>query len=104
MKNQLQPGDWTPRAIAVLVALRNGPLSARQLSARIADRDVDETQVLLAAMAADDDAMITVKSGQWYLDHDGLGWLQNHGLDAVPGARLWTVDTLERARRMVPHG
>lgn len=108
MKNEPQPGDLTPRAIAVLVALRLGPLSDRQLSARIGDRNINETRVLLAAMSGGaarrqelweaNDTMIVVRTDQWYLDHDGLGWLQDHGLDAVPGA------TLELARRVVPRG
>lgn len=92
--------DITPRAIAVLVALRNGPLTATQLRSRIGDGgSAIQTLELLRDMRLLGLVAQVVESNQtaaaWYLDHDGIGWLQTSGLDAVPEARLWVA--IERA-------
>lgn len=81
--------DLKPRAVAVLVALRSGALTDTQIRSRIGERRTDDTVQLLHDMR---DLRLVVRlasTGRWYLDHDGLGWLQSHGLDAMPGARAW---------------
>lgn len=81
--------DLKPRAIAVLMALRSGALTDTQIRARIGERRTDDTIQLLHDMR---DLRLVVKlasTGRWYLAEDGIGWLQRHGLDAVPWARSW---------------
>ena len=86
-------GDLRPRAIAVLCALRSGPKTANQIGTAIGDgskspqrRDTDDLLSDMAFMK-----LITSHDGRWYLDHDGLGWLQSNGLDAVNEAKIWNV-------------
>lgn len=102
MKNEQKFGDLKPRAIAVLVALRSGALTDTQIRARIGERRTDDTVQLLHDMR---DLRLVIKlasTGRWYLDHDGLGWLQDHGLDAVPGAKIWRAELDAHMERMQP--
>ena len=82
--------DLKPRAVALLCSLRQGPRTTIQLRNAIGDAEQSETSLLIADMMAmvarvDDDH-------RWYLTHDGLGWLQSHGLDAVPEARMYVAE------------
>lgn len=94
--------DLKPRAIAVLCALRSGPKTSNQLGTAIGDGSDragrNATRVLLDVLSdreyGKEDGrgpMIVEHGGLWYLDHDGLGWLQGQGLDAVAEARAWNV-------------
>jgi hypothetical protein len=85
MTTNLRDLALEPRAIAVLVALRSGPLTLQAVSTRISDRQNDETEVLIRDMI-DLRLVAWVGSVSLHLDHDGLGWLQSKGLDASPGA------------------
>lgn len=89
-----------PRAIAVLVALRNGPRTTRQLRDAIGDGRKSDPNGLLASMRSAPLSLVTQRphDDRWYLTHEGLGWLQNNGLDAAPEARAWS----ENARRVAP--
>lgn len=89
MRNAHQPDDLTARAIAVLCAMRQGPLNVEMARFAIGDAILLETHHLLGEMA--EDGLIGHASGydvRYYLTNDGVGWLQNHGLNAVPEARL----------------
>lgn len=81
----------TPRATAVLVALRKGPRSIGSIADAISD-DIAAARSLISTLCGRADA-----AGRWVLvqrypgrsvrdtyglTHDGLGWLQSHGLDA----------------------
>lgn len=83
------PGAYKPRAQAVLVALRLGPLTTRQLSIRIADSAMDVTRALLCDMITD---TIDHKRGGdpflWYLTSDGVAWLETNGLSVSDEACL----------------
>lgn len=87
--------DLKPRAVAVLCALRSGPRSTASLRGAIGDPTIHQTESLLLCMESVDcgaagSRRLVVRStdGRWYLDHDGLGWLQTNGLDAVPAALI----------------
>lgn len=88
--------NLTPRAIAALVALRKGPRSIGSIADAIAD-DIADTRILMNTLCGRADA-----AGRWVLvqrypgrsvrdtyglTHDGLGWLQSHGLDASADAK-----------------
>lgn len=92
--------DITPRAIATLCSMRNGPLTATQLRGRIGDAgSALETLDLLRGMRELGLVATTGSDRQtaspWYLDHDGVGWLETNGLSVSHEARLWVA--LERA-------
>lgn len=92
MRNAPQPGDLTARAIAVLCAMRQGPLNVEMARFAIGDPILLETHHLLREMA--EDGLIGHSRGtdvRYYLTHDGVGWLQNHGLNATSEARLWVA-------------
>lgn len=79
--------DLKPRAIAVLVALRNGALTDTQIRDRIGERHTDDTVQLLHDMR---DLRLVLKlatTGRWYLDGEGIGWLADHGLEPVLSAK-----------------
>lgn len=80
-----------PRAIAVLVALRTGPLTIGQLRTRIGDGREGNPNGLLELMRVAPLSLVTQRprDDRWYLTHEGLGWLQRQGLDAVPEACAW---------------
>jgi len=88
-------GDLKPRAIAVLCALRSGPKTANQIGTAIGDGSKPSgrraTDDLLVDMGRIGLHLITQREWRWYLDHDGLGWLQSNGLDAVNEAKIWNV-------------
>lgn len=109
MKNELKFGDLKPRAIAALLALRTGPKTANQIGTAIGDgnRPVDRaaTADLLVDMQRPGMDLVAGHEGKYYLDHDGLGWLQSQGLDAVKEARIWSVvDGVSLARRALERG
>ena len=81
--------NYKPRAQAVLVSLRQGPLTTIQLKNMIGDNSMEDTHALLCDMITD---TIDHVSGdlRWYLTHDGVGWLEAHGLGADPSACAWT--------------
>lgn len=82
--------DLKPRAIAALVCLRSGPRNAYGIRNAIGDARLADTNALIKEMlAANLLAKRPTDGGRYYLDHEGLGWLQRHGLDAVPEARAW---------------
>lgn len=89
--------DLKPRAVAVLVALRSGPRTTEQLRIAIGDGRKSPPNGLLRAMRSAPLSLVTQlpHDNRWYLDHDGLGWLQRHGLDADNSAKLWVAQ--ERA-------
>lgn len=84
-----------PRAIAVLVALRSGPRTTSSLRSAIGDRTQRETMDLLIDMIemqlveVPHNAAGDVIDDRWYLDHNGLGWLQSNGLNAAAESRAW---------------
>lgn len=87
--------DLKPRPIAVLCALRSGPKTTNQLGTAIGDGSSragrQETRDLLIDMQRPGLDLIVEHEDRWYLDHDGLGWLQSNGLDAVKEVRIWNV-------------
>ena len=89
------PGALKPRAIAALCSLRTGPKSTVQIGHAIGDPDshVDRGPMSSRDLMSDLRSMCLVAQmpgdARWYLTHDGLGWLQANGLDAVREARLW---------------
>lgn len=84
----MKDADLKPRAVAVLCALRQGPLSLQAVRNRIGDRGNEGTEVLISDMIRLH--LVTwVGSVSLHLTHDGLGWLQGNGLDAAPGACAW---------------
>lgn len=84
-----------PRAIAVLVALSSGPLTTSGLRLAIGPERKSDPNGLLRSMR-DDHRLVTQRphDDRWYLTHEGLGWLQSHGMDAVPEARAWHHDEM----------
>lgn len=85
--------DLKPRAIAVLVALRSGPRTTAQLRVAIGDNRKSDPNGLLRAMRSAPLSLVEQRprDDRWYLTHDGLGWLQRHGLDAVVESKLWST-------------
>ena len=90
--------DLTPRATAALVALRKGPRSTGSLADAIGDATSQETYGLMRLLASGIDGANTGRRlvlehkpssamARWGLSHDGLGWLQSHGLDASESAK-----------------
>lgn len=77
--------NFTPRVIAVLCALRQGPLGLRAVCHRIGDASTAATEALIRDVAALQ-LVVWVGSISLHLTHDGLAWLQGHGLDAAPEA------------------
>ncbi len=109
MKNEPKFGDLTPRAIAVLCALRAGPKTANQVGTAIGDGSTpagrQATADLLVDMQRPGMDLIAQHDGRYYLDHDGLGWLQSNGMDAAKEARIWNaVDGVALARRALDRG
>ena len=88
--NRIETG-LKPRAIAVLCALRSGPKNLAMLADAIGDHPINNTKELLAEMCRELLLGQVGNSVYYYLDHDGIGWLQNNGLDAVHEARLWVA-------------
>jgi hypothetical protein len=87
----------TPRAIAVLVALRSGPRSVNQIADAIADTSAIATAELVALlMTAGTGLRLVQPVGRLYgLTYDGLAWLQSHGLDATPAAKQALYDATD---------
>lgn len=81
------PAPLRLRAIAVLVALRDGPLTAAAIDLRIGDQPSDDLAGLFRDMIGL--GLIVCRGSRWYLDHEGLAVLQRDGLDAAPEARAW---------------
>ena len=90
--------DLTPRAMAVLMALRNGPRDFKAIRSAIGDRRTDDTMALLILMSKDMScgavscgAMLGQVQGdaRYYLTHDGVGWLETNGLPVAQESRLW---------------
>lgn len=82
--------ELTPRATAVLVALRSGSRRLASLADAIADDSTHKTAALLADMVSED--LIRAygppgRSRSWGLTSDGLGWLQTRGIDAAQSAK-----------------
>lgn len=101
--------DLKPRAIAALCTLRSGPKTANQIGTAIGDGSTPAgrraTADLLVDMQRPGMDLIAQHEGRYYLDHDGLGWLQSHGLDAVKEARIWNViDGVGLAKRALERG
>lgn len=81
--------DLKPRAVAVLCALRNGHLTVARLRRAIGDQTDFDVRMLLNDMLAM--SLVGGVGSDWYLDRDGVGWLQQNGLDAVESARLYVA-------------
>lgn len=78
MTNSTNELNLKPRAIAVLVALRVGPLTLKQLQQRIGDAKLHDTADLLDAMATDH---LVVRTDVGVLcDEDGRAWLESNGV------------------------
>jgi hypothetical protein len=69
----------TPRAVAVMVSLRRGPMTTLQLRNAIGDETTEETRKLLECMSVD---LIRRPDGdaRWSLAQEGQAWLQRRGL------------------------
>jgi len=89
------PGSLKPRAIAALCSLRTGPKTTVQIGHAIGDSSVGSTRDLMGNLRDMDLVAQVPGDARWYLTHDGIGWLQSNGLDAVREARLWVAQ--ERA-------
>jgi hypothetical protein len=97
MATDLRDLALTPRAVAVLVCLRKGPRSVASIADAIGDSTIIATRDLLRLLSIDSAQDATghklVREGigsqraTYGLTHDGLGWLQSHGLDATPAAK-----------------
>lgn len=82
--------DLKPRAVAVLVLLRGGPRTARQLRTAICDRSIGATDDLISDMRrrglieqAGAGAPVATRIGQpsgWQISHDGRAVLERAGL------------------------
>lgn len=80
----------TARAAAVLVMMRVEGLTERQLWERLGDMSMRLTRELLTDMRSM--GLIAELDGCYLLDHDGLGWLQDNGLDAREHAKIWVMN------------
>jgi hypothetical protein len=91
----------TPRAVALLVILREGPLSASAIQYALRDRSIYDTRGLLRDANAVPGVVMCYDGTLWGLTHDGLGWLQLQGLDASEGAKqaLYTASDARTGRR-----
>jgi hypothetical protein len=80
------------RVIAVLVALRRGPLTVLELRHRISDDLVVDTEHLIVDMARDDAyqgrELIARCHGRWYLTGASVEWLETQGLTCAPEALI----------------
>ena len=79
-----------PRCVALLVILREGPLSVSAIQHALRDRRISDTRDLLRdALAFSDDCSLVANCDGtfWGLTYDGLGWLQSQGLDASEDAK-----------------
>lgn len=88
--NRIESG-LRPRAIAVLCALRQRPLTTLQLKNAIGDSSVEDTHALVCDMLTDTIDHAGLGDKRWYLTHDGVGWLETNGLTAAREARLWVA-------------
>ncbi len=82
--------ELTPRATAVLVALRSGPRRLASMADAIADDSTRKTAALLVDMVADGLIRAYGPPGRalsWGLTSDGLAWLQTRGLDAAQSVK-----------------
>jgi hypothetical protein len=77
--------DPKPRAVAVLVALRRCSLTTAQIRNAISDDTLEQTRDLLADMTDDD--RVTQLAARWYVDLEGVAWLERNGLTVARGAR-----------------
>jgi hypothetical protein len=87
-----------PRAIAALLSLRGTPRTLIQIRNAIADVSTGATTDLLSDMRGLNLVGQIAGDDRWYLDHDGLGWLQSNGLDADRSAYLWVAQSIRRFR------
>jgi hypothetical protein len=114
MTTNLRDLALTPRATAVLVALRKGPRSIASIADALADLDVNGTTELLVLMASGINGDHTgptlvqpiggpspTSRPRYCLTHDGLGWLQSKGLDATATAKqaLYYMTDLQQASK-----
>lgn len=82
------PGALTPRAQAVLCALRNGPRSSTTLSNATGDRVKSDVRSLLADLSAMHLVYTLAGTGEmWALTHDGIGWSESNGLSVSENAK-----------------
>src|SRR5678815_3198670 len=79
-----------PRCVALLVILREGPLSTFAIKHALRDASIINTRALLRdanAFNTDRSLVMCYDGTLWGFTHDGLGWLQSHGLDASESAK-----------------
>jgi len=81
------PGSLKPRAVAVLVALRGGPLTSRQLCAALRDSCEAHTLSLLDDMRTG--RVASALNRLWYLDEVGVAWLEINNLACVTRAKYY---------------
>lgn len=74
-----------PRAVSVLVALRNGERTRRQLRSLICDASLDDALSLLRNMC--DSGLVLSIGDAWRLTVRGIAWLQVNDLDATDEAK-----------------
>lgn len=74
-----------PRAVSVLVALRNGGRSRRQIRSSICDSYLEDTLSLLRDMY--DLGLVLSTGDAWRLTVRGIAWLQVVDLDATDEAK-----------------
>jgi DNA-binding IclR family transcriptional regulator len=79
--------DLKPRAVAVLVALRNEPRNRAQIRHAIGDHSTSSTADLLGDLRGL--GMIGQVAGddRWYLEFAGVGWLESNGLQVGQDSR-----------------
>lgn len=87
----MTPAALKPRAIAVLVALRDGGRTRAQLRNAIADQSTSATLNLLGDMRRKGLVGQVPDDDRWYLDHDGDSWLETRSLRVSRSARLWSA-------------
>lgn len=76
-----EPVKLTLRAGAVLLCLRRGPRTERQIREAIADERADETaEILLDLARVELIRTVPVAPGLYGLTGDGVAWLAFHGL------------------------
>ena len=87
MTTNLRDLILTPRAVAVLCTLRSGATYYGTIAGRIGDDRNADINALLRDMRALGLIAQHFDDSRWGLTHDGLGWLQLHGLDASESAK-----------------
>jgi hypothetical protein len=91
-------GNLKPRAVAALCSLRNGGRSSISLRNAIGDPTIPATRDLMGDLR---DMKLVQRSTSecWILTHEGIGWLQTHGLDVNQEAKREASEAFNRFSR-----